>query len=69
MLLKQKKKCNLINSNGTLKNIHNRKETKRLNGGKCRTVDTVCVARCKIPGDIYVGNTGQELRERFKEHR
>ena len=69
MLLKQKKKCNLINSNGTLKNIHTRKETKRLNGGKCRTVDTVYVARFKIPGDIYVGNTGEELRERFKEHR
>ena len=26
-------------------------------------------ARCKIGSDIYIGNTGKELRERFRKHR
>ena len=55
-----RKTCHLISSDKTLKNTHN---------GKCRTANIFCTARCKIHGDIYIGNTGEELRERFSKHR
>ena len=39
-----------------------------LDGRNCRTANIVYAARCKIHGDIYIGNTGKELRERFSKH-
>ena len=64
-----RKTCNPISSDKTLKNIHNGKEIKKLEGGDCRTANIVYAARCKIHGDIYIGNTGEKLRERFNKHR
>ena len=64
-----RKTCRLISSDETLKNIHNGKEIKKLDGGNCRRANIVYAARCKIHGDIYIGNTGEELRERFSKHR
>ena len=61
MLLMQKKNKN--------KKIHNEKKIKNLDGGNCRTANIVYTATCKIHGDIYIGNTGEELRERFSKHR
>ena len=58
-----RKTCHLISSDETLKNILNGKEIKKLDGGNCRTANTVCAARCKTHGDIYIGKTGEELRE------
>ena len=52
-----RKTCHLISSDETLKNIHNGKEIKKLDGGNCRTANMVYTARCKIHGDIYIGNT------------
>ena len=63
-----RKTCHLISSYETLKNIHNGKEIKKLDGRNCRTANIVYAARCKIHGDIYIGNTGKELRERFSKH-
>ena len=63
-----RKTCHLISSYETLKNIHNVKEIKKLDGRNCRTANIVYAARCKIHGDIYIGNTGKELRERFSKH-
>ena len=65
----RRKTYHLINSDETLKNIHNGKEIKNLDGGNCRTANIVYAARCKIHGDIYISNTGEELRERFSKHR
>ena len=62
-----KKTCHLIISNETLKNIHNGKDIKKLEN--CRTANIVYAARCKIHGDIYIGDTGEELGERFSKHR
>ena len=45
------------------------KEIKKLDGGNCRTAKIVYAAGCKIHGDIYIGNIGEELRERFSKHR
>ena len=59
----------LISSDETLKNIHNGKEIKKLDGGNCRTANIVYAARGKIHGDIYIGNTGEEMRDRFSKHR
>ena len=58
-----RKTCHLISSDETLKNILNGKEIKKLDGGNCRTANIVCAARCKTHGDIYIGKTGEELRE------
>ena len=49
--------------------MHNGKEIKKLDGGNCRTANIVYAARCKIQDDIYIGNTEEELRERFSKHR
>ena len=64
-----RKTCHLISSDATLKNIHNWKEIKKLNGGNCRKANIVYAARCNIHDDIYFGNTGEELRERFSKYR
>ena len=64
-----KETCHLINSDETLKSIHNGKEIKKLDGENCRTANIVYAARCNIRGDIYIGNTGEELRENFSKHR
>ena len=64
-----RKTCHLISSDETLKNIHNGKKIKKLDGANCRTANIVYAVRCKIHGDIYIGNTGQELRDRFRKHR
>ena len=42
-----RKTCHLISSDETLKNIHNGKEIKKLDGGNCRTANNVYVARRK----------------------
>ena len=49
--------------------MYNGKEIKKLGGRNCRTANAVYVARCKIHGDIYLHNTGEELRKRFTKHR
>ena len=64
-----RKKCHLIIIDETLKNIHNGNEIKKLDGGNCKTANSVYVARCKIHGNIYIGKTGEELTERFIKHR
>ena len=60
----RRKTCHLIRSDETLRNILNGKEIKKLHWGSYRTANIVYGARCKIQGDIYIANTGQELRER-----
>ena len=41
-----------------------------LDRGNCRTTaNIVYTARCKIHGDIYIGSSGEELRERFNKHK
>ena len=62
-------KCHLFSTDKTLKNIHNGKKIKKLDGGNCRKPNIVYAAKSKIHGDIYIGNTGEELRERFSKHR
>ena len=33
------------------------------------SVTIVYAARCQVSGEIYIGSTGKELRERFSKHR
>ena len=40
-----------------------------MRSAKDRTANIVYAARCKIHDDIYIGNTIEELRERFSKHR
>ena len=44
-------------------------EIKKLGGGNCRTANIIYAARCKIHGDIYIGNTEEKLGERCRKHR
>ena len=64
-----RKKCHLINSDKTLKKIHYGRKNKKLDGKNCRTANTVFAGRCKIHGDIYIGNSGEYMRERFNKYR
>ena len=63
-----RKKCHLINSDKTLKKIHYGRKNKKLDGKNCRTANTVFAGRCKIHGDIYIGNNGEDIRKRLKKH-
>ena len=49
--------------------MHNGKEVKKLYGGNCRTAKIVYAARCKLHGDICIGNTGETLKEKLDKHR
>ena len=64
-----RKASHLISSEETIKNKDNGKEIKKLDGGNCRAANIFYAARCKIHRDIYIGNTGEDLRERFSKHR
>ena len=46
------KNCHLIRNDGTLKNIHNWKELKKLDEANCRTGNIIYGARCKRHSDI-----------------
>ena len=65
MLLMQKKVS--PNQQQRYPQKYNGKDIKKLDGRNCRTANIVYAARCKIHGDIYIGNTGEELRERFSK--
>ena len=56
-------------SEETFKNILNGKEIKKLDGENSRTANIVYAARFKKHGEINIGNTWWELRERFSKHR
>ena len=58
-----------MSNDETLKNIHHGKEIKKLDEGNFRTANVVYGVKYKIYGDIYIGNTGEELREKFRKHR
>ena len=53
----------------TLKNIHKRREIKKLDGRNSSTENINYAATCEIHDGIYAGNTAEELRERFSKHR
>ena len=64
-----RKTCHLISDLDTIINIHNNKTISNFDGGNCRTANIVYAAICKIHGDIYIGQTGEELKDRFNKHR
>ena len=61
--------CKIINTDQHIKNEYNGTSFKITSGGNCRTKNIIYVARCKIHKLLYVGHTGEELRERFNKHR
>ena len=63
-----RKTCHPINGDETLKNMHNKKKTRKLDGGNCRTANIACTARSKVQNYIYISKIGEELRERFNKH-
>ena len=64
-----RKTCHLINTANSITNIHNGRTIKPSASGNCKSKNLVYAARCKIHGDLYIGQTGDELRERFSKHR
>ena len=66
---KKCKICTIINSDTHIKNEYNGASLKITSGGNCRTKNIIYVARCKVHKLLYVGHSGEELRERFNKHR
>jgi hypothetical protein len=58
----------LISSNTEVKNNKTGRSLP-VAGGNCQSKDLVYAARCKKCDMIYVGQTGEELRNRFNHHR
>ena len=63
------KTCNIINTDAYVTNEHNGIKIKITSGGNCRSKNIIYVARCKVHGLLYVGHSGEELRDRFNKHR
>ena len=63
------KTCKIINTDPHIENVYNGASLKITCGGNCRTKNIVYVARCKIHNLLYIGHSGEELRERFNKHR
>ena len=38
-------------------------------GGNCSSKNLIYAARCRIHDEIYIGHTGDEIKERFHKHR
>jgi len=66
---KCKKICNMINQDETLSNITNARSMKIVAGGDCHTKNVIYAARCKIHGSLYIGHTGEALKDRVNKHR
>ena len=66
---KCRKLCNLINTDTILINNNNNRKFYLPSGGNCKSKNVVYAAKCKIHGSIYIGHTGEELRNRFSKHR
>ena len=66
---KKCKTCKIINTDHHIENVYNGASLKITSGGNCRTKNIVYVARCKIHNLLYIGHSGEELRERFNKHR
>ena len=64
-----RKTCHIINSKENLENIPNVKRIKKFDEGNHRTGNIVYAVRCIMYGGIYIGNTGEELREIFSKYR
>ena len=61
--------CHLINGTETITNSKTGRSCEITAGGTCRTKDVVYAARCKRCDLLYIGETGNELRTRFCDHR
>ena len=63
------KLCPNIKTSETVTNQQRNITIKINDGGNCRTRNVVYAAICKKCDLIYIGQTGEELRERFSNHR
>ena len=64
-----RKMCKLINTNGYIVNDQNERRMKLPAGGDCTSRNVIYAARCKIHNQIYIGHTGDQIKERFHKHR
>ena len=61
--------CKLINKDNSIVNNNNKRKMKLPSGGNCNTRNLIYAARCLIHDKIYIGHTGDEIKERFHKHR
>ena len=66
---KCRRMCNMINTDNTIVNNKNNRKMKLPSGGNCRSKNVIYAARCRTHDKIYVGHTGDELKDRFSKHR
>ena len=66
---KCRKMCRMINTDTTIINNKNNRQMKLPSGGNCTSKNIVYAARCRTHGVIYIGHTGDEIKDRFHKHR
>ena len=63
------KLCPQIRTTETITNPQNNITIEIKDGGTCRSKGVIYAAICKKCNKIYVGQTGEELKDRFSKHR
>ena len=64
-----RKMCHLINTSNILNNKVNGRKVNLTVNGNCKSKNIVYAARCKVHGLLYIGHTGEQLKDRFSKHR
>ena len=63
------KTCPLINQEQSITNFHTNITIPAISGGNCRTRGLVYAIRCKKHNLIYIGHTGDPLKDRISKHK
>ena len=63
------KTCPLINQEQSITNFHTNITIPAISGGNCRTRGLVYAVRCKKHNLIYIGHTGDPLKDRISKHK
>lgn len=62
-----RKMCKLINVDNFIINDKNKGRIKLPPGGNCSSKNVIYAAR-RIHNEIYIGHTGEEIKEKFHKH-
>ena len=60
--------CKLINTDNTIINVNNERTMKLPSGGNCKSTNVIYAARCQTHEKIYIGQSGEELKDHFHKH-
>ena len=61
--------CKIINTENTIVNVKNDRKMKLPSGGNCNSKNVIYADRCRIHNEIYIGHTGEEIKQRIHKRR